>query len=98
MVPNWQKGLSTPESENVTLETMFQHIDHICQIAGTADNVGMGTDLDGGWGKEQCPADINTIADLQKLVPILENHKYSEKDINKILSQNFIDFLLRVWQ
>jgi membrane dipeptidase len=98
MVPNWQRGVSTPESENVTLETMIQHIDHICQLAGNADNVGIGSDLDGGFGKEQCPADINTIADLQKLVPLLKNHGYSEKNLVQILSQNFIDFLLRVWQ
>ena len=98
MVPNWQKGISTPESKNVTLETMFQHIDHICQIAGNADHVGIGTDLDGGYGIERSPADINTIADVQKMVPILEKHQYSEENINKILSQNFIDFLFRVWQ
>ncbi len=97
MVPDWQRGVSTPESMNVSLETMIRHIDHICQLAGNANHVGLGTDLDGGYGKEQCPADLNTIADLQKLILILQKSGHSEDDVNRIMSQNFIDFLLNAW-
>ena len=97
MVPDWQRGVSTPQSENVMLETMIKHLDHICQLAGNANHVGIGTDLDGGYGKEQCPVDLNTIADLQKIVPLLQKSGYDDEDINRIMSQNFIDFLFRVW-
>jgi membrane dipeptidase len=65
--------------------------------AGNADHVGIGTDLDGGYGKEQCPADLDTIADMQNLVPLLQARGYDDKSVEKILSQNFLDFLLNVW-
>lgn len=97
MVPGWQRGVSTPEAMNVTLQTMVDHIDYICQIAGNANHVGIGTDLDGGFGKEQCPHDLDTIADLQKLPALLKQRGYSDGDFERILSKNFIEFLLRVW-
>jgi membrane dipeptidase len=55
--PGVDEGQSTPESEGVTLETVANHVDHICQIAGNARHVGIGSDLDGAFGTEQCPAD-----------------------------------------
>ena len=97
MVPHWQKGVSTPPGMRLTLEHMIDHIDHICQLAGNADHVGIGTDLDGGFGKEQCPSDIDTIADLQKLSPLLSKRGYAEQDILKIMHGNFIAFLERTW-
>lgn len=97
MVPNWQRGISTPESMNVTLKQMIDNIDHICQIAGNANHVGIGTDLDGAFGKEQCPSDLDTIADLQKVPDMLRPRGYSETDIQGIMHQNFIDFLLKAW-
>jgi membrane dipeptidase len=97
MVPGWQRGVSTPESQNVTLETMIEHIDHICQLAGNAKHVGIGTDLDGGFGREQCPADLNTIADLQKVPSLLRRRGYTENDIEGIMSRNFVDLLISAW-
>lgn len=97
MIPGWIKGRSTPKSMGLTLEHMVYHIDHICQLAGNSRHVGIGTDLDGGFGKEQCPSDINTIADLQKLVPLLDKRGYREQDIRNITSENFIRFLKNAW-
>ena len=97
MVPDWIRGESTPKSMNVTLDLMINNIDHICQLAGNADHVGIGTDLDGAFGKEQCPADLDTIADLQKVPEKLRTKGYSETDIEKILSGNFLSFLKRNW-
>jgi len=57
MVPNWQRGISTPQSMGVTLDLMINNIDHICQLAGNSTHVGIGTDLDGAFGKEQSPSD-----------------------------------------
>ena len=50
MVPNWVRGQSTPESMNCTLEVMIDHVDHICQLAGNALHVAIGSDLDGAFG------------------------------------------------
>lgn len=97
MVPGWQRGRSTPEGMGVTLETMADHIDHVCQLAGNSHHAAIGTDLDGAFGKEQCPSDLDTIADLQKLPNILTGRGYTEEDVENILSQNWIRFLFRVW-
>lgn len=98
MVPNWKRGISNPKDMGVNLEQMVNNIDHICQLAGNSKQVGIGTDLDGAFGKEQCPADLDTISDLQKVPLLLKKRGYSEDDIKSIMHQNFIDFLKRTWR
>ncbi|MBK7869301.1 MAG: membrane dipeptidase [Saprospiraceae bacterium] len=97
LVPNWQRGISTPLNTNVTLQLVANHIDHICQLSGNSLHAAIGSDLDGAFGKEQCPSDIDTIADLQKLPAIFEKRGYSEDDIKNILYLNWVNFLRRVW-
>ena len=98
MVPNWIRGKSTPETMGVTLNQMIENIDHICQLSGNSNHVGIGTDLDGAFGVEQTPTDIDTIADLQKIPLMLKKIGFSESDIEKVMNQNFINFLKRVWK
>ncbi|MEY4988211.1 MAG: Membrane dipeptidase [Bacteroidota bacterium] len=97
MVPNWERGKSTPESMDVTLNTMIDHLTHICELAGNTNHVGLGTDLDGGFGKEQCPSDIETIADLQKIPDLLLKRGFGSDDIKKICHQNWLNFLEKAW-
>jgi membrane dipeptidase len=97
MVPGWVRDRSTPEGMQCNLEKVIDHLDHICQIAGNALHVGMGTDLDGAFGKEQCPYDIDTIADLQKMPGLLAKRGYSAEDINNVLHGNWLRFLRRAW-
>lgn len=82
-------------AEQVTMEEVVNHIDHVCQLAGNANHSGIGTDLDGGFGKEQCPGDLETIADLPKIAEILDQRGYSTEDIDKIMSRNFVEFFER---
>jgi len=93
MVPDWVRGKSTPKGMNCSMEIMGNNMDHICQLAGNANHVGIGSDLDGAFGTEQCPYDLETIADLQKIPEILKNKGYSDNNIEKILSVNFIEFM-----
>ena len=81
MVPNWIRGKSTPKTMGVTLNQMIENIDHICQLSGNSNHVGIGTDLDGAFGVEQTPTDIDTIADLQKIPLMLKKIGFSESDI-----------------
>ncbi len=97
MIPGWIKGKSTPLGESLTLEHMVNHIDHICQLAGNSLHAGIGTDLDGGFGKEQSPYDIDTIADLQRLHGLLVSKGYSDEAIRNISSENFLRFLGNTW-
>jgi membrane dipeptidase len=93
MYPDWKRGVTTPASSGLQLEAIVNHIDHICQLAGNSKHVMLGSDLDGGFGKEQCPLDIETIADLQKLDDILLKRGYTSEDIECIFSKNGLCFL-----
>ena len=95
MLPNWERGRTQPKSSGLVLETIVDHIDHICQLAGNSDHVMIGSDLDGGFGNEQCPSDLDTIADLQKLDSILLKRGYTNQDVNKLFSNNGLNFLRR---
>lgn len=95
MIPNWDRSKSTPENTGLSLSHLVHHIDHICQLAGSAKNIMIGTDLDGGFGKEQMPKEINTIADMQKLPILLKERNFSDEDIEGICWKNGIDFLMK---
>ncbi len=79
--------------EEVTLDTFVAHLDHICQLAGDSLHAGIGSDFDGGFGVQSVPAGIDTVADLQKLAPLLRARGYSEADAENILGLNWISFL-----
>jgi membrane dipeptidase len=95
--PGWIRGKSTPENMGVNLNSLIDHLDHICQIAGNTLHIGIGSDLDGAFGKEQCPYDLDTIADLQRFSDLLKSRGYSEEDIGNILYKNFLRFIQKTW-
>ncbi|UCS95768.1 membrane dipeptidase [Echinicola marina] len=97
MVPGWVRGVSTPLGTDCNLWKMLDHLDHICQLAGNADHIGIGTDLDGAFGREQCPYDLETIADLQKLPDMLAKRGYTAVDIEKVMHGNWLRFLRNAW-
>ena len=98
MVPGWVRGKSTPKEMHCNLEKMVDHMDHICQIAGNALHIGIGSDLDGAFGKEQCPYDLETIADLQTLPALLSKRGYSTTDIENVMHGNWLRFLRNAWR
>lgn len=58
--PNWRRG----ESTSVTVaDQVRKQAEHIANISGWR-SVGIGSDLDGGFGREESPVEIETIADL----------------------------------
>jgi membrane dipeptidase len=93
ITPGWERGKTTPQSAHLHLAKLVEHIDHFCQLAGSARHVGIGSDLDGAFGTEQTPQEVNSIADLQRLPPLLRARGYSDGDIEGVMSGNFIRFL-----
>ena len=97
LVPGWQRGETSPESSGVKMDHLIDHMDHICQIAGNANHIGIGTDLDGGFGLEQSPSDLDTIADLQNLPNMLTARGFSPEDVAGVMNGNFVRFLNNSW-
>ena len=98
LVPGWERGRSTPEALGVTLQTVADHMDHVCALAGNARHCMIGSDLDGAFGREQCPSDLRTIADLADLPALLLSRGWSEADVQLIAHGNALRFLRGVWK
>ncbi|MEP6749296.1 MAG: membrane dipeptidase [Bacteroidota bacterium] len=97
IVPGWLHRQSTPQEMNCNLDRLIDHTDHICQLAGNSLHAGIGSDLDGAYGKEQCPYDIETIEDLQKMPFLFSKRGYSSADIENIMHGNWLRFLQNAW-
>jgi membrane dipeptidase len=97
LTDNWLRGVHDPAGRKINLEKLVDHIDHICQIAGNTLHVGIGSDLDGTFGKEQSPYDLEDISDLQKFQSILSNRGYSASDVENIFHKNWLRFLQNAW-
>ena len=97
MVPGWTRGQTTPQQVGLKLEVICDHIDHVCQLAGNALHSGIGTDHDGGYGTEQTPEDLDTIADLARIPAMLEKRGYKPEDIANIMHGNFLRLIREAW-
>jgi membrane dipeptidase len=93
LYPEFVAGKTT--NTVVDFNDVVNHIDHICQLAGNTRHVAVGSDLDGEFGTEQTPHDVNTIADLQKLPAVLRARGYTEPDVEAIMHGNWLRILQR---
>lgn len=97
LTSGWIRGKTRPGEAGVSISSVIDHIDHVCQLAGNSLHSGIGTDLDGAFGTEQSPADLDTIAGLQNIPGLLGKRGYSESDIDNIMYKNWIRFLNNAW-
>jgi len=90
LLKDWKS--ETPKSQ-ATLNHVVQHIRHICSIAGDALHVAVGSDLDGGFGVENTPLEIDTVADLGKLASALSSGGFPEEEVEAIMNRNWLRIL-----
>jgi membrane dipeptidase len=96
--PNYQTGgIENSKALSINMEKLVDHFDHICQLAGNANHIAFGTDLDGLFGIEQTPYDLDTIADIAKYEIILAKRGYNQEDIEKIFYKNWLNLLQKTW-
>lgn len=95
LYPGWVRGQTRPDV--VGVEAVIDHIDRVCQLAGNARHSGLGTDLDGGFGREQSPRDLDTIADLQQIPDLLRQRGFPEADVEGIMYANWVRFFREAW-
>ena len=93
--PGWLVGQSTNES--VSMADVVDHIDHICQLAGDSRHAAIGSDLDGGFGRDQSPCDVDTIADMQNIAGLLADRGYADSDIAAVMHGNWLRLLRQSW-
>jgi membrane dipeptidase len=89
--------VSDPWQLDIRLENLVDHWDKICQIAGNTEHIAIGSDLDGIFGTEQSPWDMNSIADLQKYQDILVRRGYTSADVENIFYKNWLRFIRKAW-
>jgi len=97
LYPEFEMGHHNPQQLGINLEKLADHFDHICQLAGNCRHIGFGTDLDGLFGTEQTPYDMDTIADIVKFTDILTRRGYTSENIQNIFSGNWLRLLKRTW-
>lgn len=98
VVAGWQRGATTHEHKPfANLEAAADHVDHVCQLLGTTLHTGIGSDLDGGFGCEQTPYGMDTIANLNDFRSSLARRGYSPKALDGIFCGNFLGFLKKAW-
>jgi membrane dipeptidase len=95
LYPGWVRGETSPEV--VALDAFVDHLDRVCQLAGNARHAAIGTDLDGGYGTEQVPRDLDTIVDLQKVPDMLRRRGYAEADVAAIMHGNWLRLFQEAW-
>ena len=77
---------------------LLPHIEKMADLAGgTLENIAIGTDMDGGFGAEVTPTDVDTIADLQGLAPVLEAAGYSHDEALGVLHGNALRLFRQAW-
>ncbi len=95
VVPNWHKKVTSPSV--CPMDRLVDHIDHVCQLAGNSRHAAIGSDLDGGYGTEQSPGDLDTIADLARLADLMSARGFTDEDITNITHGNWLRKLRTAW-
>ena len=80
------------EQDDVPLEQMLRHIDHMLRILGEGC-VGLGSDYDGAV----LPKEISTVADLPRLRDAMVRHGYGNELIKKLCHKNWLRVLDLTW-
>lgn len=96
--PGWVIGdRIDPANPEASLADVVDHIDHVCQLAGSSRHAAIGSDLDGGFGREQSPKDLDTIADMQRIAELLAARGYGPEDVTAIMHGNWLRVLRGAW-
>jgi membrane dipeptidase len=94
---DWANRGANPSHATRSMSAVVDHVDHICQLLGNSRHVGVGSDLDGGFGRELAPTDLDTVADLQKLPGLLRDRGYGEAEVAGICHGNLVGLFRRAF-
>ena len=81
-----------PEADT-PLEALVRHFAYLCERMGP-DHVAFGSDFDG----TTVPAELGDVAGLPRLVDALRRAGFSEVDLRKLATENWLRVLERTWK
>jgi membrane dipeptidase len=87
------RGVTPPKE---SLERAVDQIEYVRNLGGSIRHIGIGSDLDGGYGNEQTPIDLRRYRDLQKMVEIMQRRGFSDDDIQAVFYGNWLRFFSEV--
>jgi membrane dipeptidase len=91
----YDKFLMPPDeygTRRCNLGDLVRHVKHITDLLGNANHVGLGSDMDGGLGREQIPHEIVTSSGLPRIAGALSSAGYSDEDVAKIMGENWLRY------
>ena len=89
---SFYRGHLRTDGRRPTLDDVVRHVRHLAGAAGSAEHVGLGTDLDGGFAADASP--FRSLSQLAQLGPRLRRH-FSATEVEGILGENWLRFLER---
>jgi len=94
----FDKFLLPPEqhgSRRATLDDVVRHIEHLASVMGHTRQIGLGSDMDGGFGREHLPRELTTAADLPRLFEHLSARGFSREQVEGMAAGNWLEFFAR---
>jgi membrane dipeptidase len=86
VTPNMKMG------ERARISDCVRHIEHICALTGSTNHIGLGSDMDGGFGADGLPEGINTPSDLTIITDALAKAGWNDQDIHAFAHANWERF------
>ena len=83
VTPNLKKG------DRAKISDCVRHIEHVCEIIGSTKHIGLGSDMDGGFGADGLPEGINTPSQLTIITDALTQHGWSNEDLTNFTHANW---------
>lgn len=89
IVPGWERAQGRAA---VSLADLLPHVARLAAVAGPR-HIGLGSDLDGGIGRDDIPRELDTAADLPRFAGVLAGAGYAEHEIAAIMGGNWLRLL-----
>jgi membrane dipeptidase len=80
------------KKRRATLADVVKHVRHICDLAGSAEHVAIGTDMDGGFGREQIPEELRDAGDLGRVGEALASAGFGDGQVAGVLGGNWVRY------
>jgi len=77
------------------MSDLLAHIHRMCDLAGSARHVALGTDMDGGVGRDDIPQEIRTSADLPLIAGYLSEAGFADQDVAASMGMKWFNFFKR---